>query len=233
MTTGEALLQAVLDEPGDDVRRLVYADWLEEYGQDWVSAIWAKLIRFHMKQPPYLEAKEILVEVIADPPRSERLIRWGITPFGWRSDETAHLKQLITGLLRDSPSITGLWTFRRGFVDEVDLTCDQFMEHAAALFSQHPITRVGLTDRKPLPRAYHGFPRNLFLLDKYLYAKGDLIHSLPNELWPAHVRLCDEQTGKKRFWTAEEAMAGLSTVCVAHGRQQAGKAREIGAHDST
>jgi uncharacterized protein (TIGR02996 family) len=31
---GAALLRAVIDEPEDDLRRLVYADWLEEAGQD-------------------------------------------------------------------------------------------------------------------------------------------------------------------------------------------------------
>lgn len=32
MNTGRALLDAILDDPSDDAARLVYADWLEEFG---------------------------------------------------------------------------------------------------------------------------------------------------------------------------------------------------------
>jgi uncharacterized protein (TIGR02996 family) len=33
MNHDDAFLQAILDAPDDDTPRLVYADWLEEYGQ--------------------------------------------------------------------------------------------------------------------------------------------------------------------------------------------------------
>ncbi len=33
MNAGDALLQAVLERPGDDAPRLVYADWLDEHGE--------------------------------------------------------------------------------------------------------------------------------------------------------------------------------------------------------
>src|SRR5438094_91305 len=32
MSSHEAFLQAILDDPADDTRRLVYSDWLEENG---------------------------------------------------------------------------------------------------------------------------------------------------------------------------------------------------------
>lgn len=34
MTTGDALLQAILDEPDADDLRLIYADWLEDHGEE-------------------------------------------------------------------------------------------------------------------------------------------------------------------------------------------------------
>ena len=34
LTAGAGLLRAVLEDPADDVVRLVYADWLEERGED-------------------------------------------------------------------------------------------------------------------------------------------------------------------------------------------------------
>src|SRR5262245_51183155 len=33
MSTREALLRAVIDDPEDDAARLVYADWLDEHGE--------------------------------------------------------------------------------------------------------------------------------------------------------------------------------------------------------
>jgi uncharacterized protein (TIGR02996 family) len=53
MTEHEALIDAILDEPDDDLRRLVYADWLEEQGT-LVDGLRAKLIRLQVRE--YLAA---------------------------------------------------------------------------------------------------------------------------------------------------------------------------------
>jgi uncharacterized protein (TIGR02996 family) len=49
MTEHEALIEAILDEPDDDQRRLVYADWLEEHGT-FADSIRAKLIRLNLQE---------------------------------------------------------------------------------------------------------------------------------------------------------------------------------------
>lgn len=43
----ESRLAAVLADPGNDLPRLVHADWLEEHGQ----AEWAALIRYMVRTP--------------------------------------------------------------------------------------------------------------------------------------------------------------------------------------
>jgi uncharacterized protein (TIGR02996 family) len=49
MTEHEALIEAILDEPEDERRRLVYADWLEENGT-FADGIRAKLIRLNLQE---------------------------------------------------------------------------------------------------------------------------------------------------------------------------------------
>src|SRR5579884_4558649 len=43
MTTGQAFLQAIIEEPDDDTSRLVYADWLDETGDDPARADFIRL----------------------------------------------------------------------------------------------------------------------------------------------------------------------------------------------
>lgn len=48
------------------------------------------------------------------------------------------------------PEIDGVTgTVRRGFVEEIELTEEQFLAHAAELFRQHPVTIVFLADKYP------------------------------------------------------------------------------------
>lgn len=49
MTEHESLLEAILDDPDDKARRLVYADWLEEHGS-FADGIRAKVIRLHVQE---------------------------------------------------------------------------------------------------------------------------------------------------------------------------------------
>lgn len=48
----DSLVESILDEPDDDARRLVYADWLEEHG-DFRDAIRAQLLRLQVREQPH------------------------------------------------------------------------------------------------------------------------------------------------------------------------------------
>src|SRR4051812_10910093 len=43
MTTADAFLEAIREEPDDDAVRLIYADWLEERGDPRGEFIWAQV----------------------------------------------------------------------------------------------------------------------------------------------------------------------------------------------
>lgn len=109
-----AFLQAVLETPDDDGIRLIFADWLEE------------------RNDPYGEFIRIQVQLyrqpIGDPTRDalrqreqELLFRHGTT---WRS--------YLPGLLHGSD-------FRRGFVESVKTTINEFLRNADLLFAATPL----------------------------------------------------------------------------------------------
>src|SRR5690242_6982954 len=59
----DALLRTVLEQPDDDTPRLIYADWMEEFGDESERAR-ASFIRFQIEQKnyvdPFWEAHELL-----------------------------------------------------------------------------------------------------------------------------------------------------------------------------
>jgi uncharacterized protein (TIGR02996 family) len=101
---------------------------------------------------------------------------------------------------------------RRGFVAELGLSTALFLAHAAELFARHPITRVNLLDRHPIPRAGS---EDLFAIisgERPAYS-----HYWPVELFP------DVPEGTWRaFPSLGRALRTLSVAAVAFGRRAAG-----------
>jgi uncharacterized protein (TIGR02996 family) len=180
---GPALLRAVLDEPWDDLHRLVYADWLEEHGQ----AGRAEFVRLQVElgcMPAVQFMSEAAVCLHQDPgvechrchqPRRRELElldaggnNWcdGLLGKDWwaegagKDGNTVHVG--YTRVPRHTAYLA--LTFRRGFVNEVLLTCADFLEHAGALFSAAPVTRVTLVDKKAATWVHH---------DRYYFFEGD------------------------------------------------------------
>jgi uncharacterized protein (TIGR02996 family) len=118
MTDDAAFLRAVLDAPGDDAPRLVYADWLEENGQgdraEFIR-VQCELARLPIEDErrPDLEAREVRL-------LSARRKEWSrpLRPF---------VKQV---------------EFRRGFAEAVKLRAEAFLEHAEDLFRLAPINTI-------------------------------------------------------------------------------------------
>src|SRR4051812_22370913 len=110
MSEQDAFIQAVIEHPRNDTHRLVYADWLDEYGRPPEQAR-AEFIRIQCQldeewdwgpehQRLHDRAGELLTEYGAD---------W-LKPLGLRPQEVE---------------------FRRGFVEAVELTAATFLKRAA------------------------------------------------------------------------------------------------------
>jgi len=212
MTTaldGQGLLRDVIDRPEDGTPRLIYADWCEDSGQHER----AEFIRLGVAHGgwqgeggPVGHEGAILIRHHA-----EWLGRMGglIQPH-WRSGYefgyggTARVR----------------WRWRRGFVEGVSLPLQAFMDHAAALFSTHPITAVTLTDRTPDFTQTHGATpvRGWYRAGKVSGPPGP---GLPRKLWK---HLDDYRFYERRlrwYLSEEKAHAALSHACVRYGRDAA------------
>lgn len=223
MTNGEALRRAVLADPEDDTVRLAYADYLQEQGE----GEQARLIRCQVKRGTGCNS------VPWDMPRL-RVRRWFAPWWTNRSIWSFHNPQwdLIVSRVRslsEQGSMSNCFFVRRGFMDEIRLPLAAFMGHAEAIFRSHPVTRVVLTDREPMPvddAVGRGFG---WLGSAYwkLCADGtehgphilpmELIDALPKSDLPVRKGLM------KRWRLRDDALNALSRACCVVGRERAGK----------
>lgn len=211
VSTLDALLAAVLAAPEDDAPRLVYADALEETGE-----------ASNVARAEFIRVQCEIAERAASG-REAAECSWGGT-CGCRSHVLRRRERQLLDAhghrwvaewhAEGNPGLSfyhggvGNW-IRRGFFERVELPCTVFMQHAAALFASHPITRVTLTDKEP----YYTFGGN------FAWTTSDEYNSaaLPDSLWD---RL--EPGRRRRYADAESARTALSAACVALGRSLVG-----------
>ncbi len=134
MSADQGLLQAILDDPDDDTSRLVYADWLDEHGTSAADRARAEFIRLQCA--------------------IERLEKWSPE----RLDMEERAEPLLAQYAEDWQADVPEWArysadvpldgscFRRGFLDRVSGTPEDFIESAGELFAVAPVreARVSL-----------------------------------------------------------------------------------------
>jgi uncharacterized protein (TIGR02996 family) len=118
MSDADGLFRAIIDQPEDDVPRLVYADWLDEHGEPDRAAF----IRAQCELARLPLEDERASELTA---RSLRLLTRHVR--AWQGDNARHSR------------------FHRGLVEEL-YWCDpcSLVEHIEELFANHPIRDVEL-----------------------------------------------------------------------------------------
>ena len=178
------LMAGVLADPGDDLARLVLADWLEERGE-WGRA---RHIRQHVEDPRRYDRQ----------PGDPALYRAFDPPTG--RTQTFVLADAVPGVS---------FTTSRGFVSGIACDLATFLRHAGDLFAAHPITAVRLTDRRPEMSGGNWW---YYLIttrghDSPTHLPDVLLKHFPVRLW---------------YMTEADALAGLSSACVAFGRDLAG-----------
>jgi uncharacterized protein (TIGR02996 family) len=123
----DALLAGILAEPDDDARRLVYADWQEEHGQQ----ARAEFIRLQCRLADIDEF---------DPDRPDLLDReWELLTV-YRKRWQPGPPCVLAGYLRDS-------AFLRGFFARISAPAAALLEHGAEWFQAYPLEELRITDR--------------------------------------------------------------------------------------
>jgi uncharacterized protein (TIGR02996 family) len=127
MAHNEAFLKAILADPEDDTVRLIYADWLEEYGE----LDRAEFIRLQCEAarlPPSDRRKEELNT------RAQALL----TDANWSA---------WGGMLR---GMAYSWQFRRGFIEKVWMGVNDFLEHAERVMKMAPVRHIQFIGAAPI-----------------------------------------------------------------------------------
>lgn len=198
---GACLLRHVLEAPGDDVPRLVYADWLEDNGQPERS----EFIRVQVEL-------EKLRQMTGSEPDYNPYRLWALIDAESRYDyeRGVWLHQSWPGWPMSSSCC---WS--RGFVSRIELPAADFTEaNARALFSCQPITEVVLAGKRPVQV---GDGRWQWFCENWA---PDPIN-LPYHLW----QMVNPMQPGAVFgeWPTEPlALAALSAACVRWGRGLAG-----------
>jgi uncharacterized protein (TIGR02996 family) len=121
----EGFFLALQQEPDDDALRLIYADFLQENGDD-AAAAHAELIRVQVELAALAPISRQVVERFAEltARQNELLARWERVWLG------------------DWADVLDGWTFRRGFVEAVRADAAVFLDHAQQWFAEWPALRV-------------------------------------------------------------------------------------------
>ena len=118
MPENPELLAAIVAHPREDTPRLAYADWLDDHG-DTDRARFIR-VQYEIEKLPPIGAKASKA----------------------KKEEEALLKKHETRWLGELAGLARKCIFRRGFVEVVRISAEQFLAHAGRLFELAPIRDV-------------------------------------------------------------------------------------------
>lgn len=143
MNEREALLKAVCDNPDEDAPRLVFADWLQEHGEEER----AEFIRLQIEIAGLREGKK----------KQQKQLREKELLDAHRDEWAAPLKPFFAYYYNGpyarfyAPPVV----FRRGFVETISMDVDGFLEHVFAVFERAPIRGLRMQDAQSLDDIAH------------------------------------------------------------------------------
>ncbi len=122
LTENHDFLAAICEKPEDDAPRLIYADWLDEHGQE--------------SRAEFIRVQCALASIPDNDPRRPAL----------EECEADHLTRHHSQWSECLKGFAGWTEFRRGFIETINIESRRFLQHADELFSIAPIRNVRLLD---------------------------------------------------------------------------------------
>ncbi len=222
------LLADIVENPGDDVPRLVFADWLADNGDDErAEFIRVQIEHAAMERAAMPEAVrcmclgsgrcrvcqlcsrqyDLLHSFQSPPPEYPR-------PAGTR----VHARYAWAGVVAnlDDPHETA-WKFRRGFVSEIRCTLTDWLEQGKAICAAQPIERVECPDRETNGAGKGG----------RWWSRADFDNSLGPSWWlpqslfvllPYNSETTAYPSTNRHYLTEEAARDALSVACIKWAR---------------
>ena len=227
-----AFVAAIIAEPRCDIRRLAFADWLDEHGQ----TEWAHLIRLQCRLAGGL------LGVTRDKVRAEAFsllmhgkladrVADGFEPidveYAYGDGESVVVRLFQPGLYNlEGEAIGAEIVWRRGFIAEVHCPLAVWQEHGPRLVREHPIERVRLTDKAAMVNLPFRGERE----GAAAWGNSDFLitppppESLPGGIyallqghWPT---VATQAIPVKIYATAQEAEDASSRACIAWAKLQ-------------
>lgn len=158
---GDRLLQGILEDPDSDERRLVYADWLEENGQEERAEFIRVQVELGKGGPdctygcPRPDCKRCCLRG-----RERELL--GL--YDWRKYISAGWRKFASPAVEVIPTGGHYYDhlrLYRGFVYFVRCTAVSWLTHAGTITSQHPVEEVTLTTL-PDAIAHHSWQKGVW-----------------------------------------------------------------------
>ncbi len=224
----ESFLADIVEHPGDDAPRLIYADWLEDHGDPQR----AEFIRVQVELEPLRSHGHgsnnpagaychVCFRAAQLERREAELL--DANAHDWLFELPPGMRPLLPDAIRD--------TFRRGFVSRVRCTLSQWCGyddnqsgagsvmrvpgHGPALVRRLPLERVEISDRRP--QHYPGSYPSPWAWHWAEDGEGHLLHhshptALPKALWDC--------LPKEPARTQQESLDHLSAGCLLWARSQ-------------
>lgn len=232
MSDGEALLRAILERPEEDTPRLMFADWLQENGDyDRSAFVRVQCLIAQLEGAGGMACQKC--GAVTGWHKYTKRCRGRACRLRQREYYTSR-RYCVWDWCRGIPAGSQL-VYRRGFVVGVSCSLDEFMGHAAAIFSVHPIERVTLTDRAPTTGVFHRIEEPNWHLQGKRYWLWDMLrdgwvarHGLPWEIVRNLPRGVGA-TGSYQYLSQEDALTAATQACVAYGRSLAGLSQLVSA----
>ncbi len=250
-----SLLAAVIDNPTDDDLRLVFADWLEENGEEDRGAFIRVQIELAQGPRSYRECWKNQPKIDAEVRRMDGLRRreqelqelhgdtWALplalaagfkgTPmYGAANGRDSLGNPRYHHICSEYASDMGrrlAWTFRRGFVESIETDTKTFLAHGATMVACQPLERVTLTGLQPNQSQMTGrfgwWDESSEKWGRTDEVPGEIARNLPDSKYDDDFRA----RGWTWYTTREAAMDALSLAALTWARdRQAAQCPECG-----
>jgi uncharacterized protein (TIGR02996 family) len=220
MTDEAAFFQAIREVLDDDGPRLIFADWLEERGDE-RAAQWAELIRVQ------IELEQVCREIEEFQKADISCLDGQRAAVDRRFDALRVRNAKLLGSAIDDlvpASLNRSCTFCRGFVEQVRCPLDAWLHDGPSLVARHPVRRVWISDKRPV-QAYEmpevpivndwaELPSAVDAESFWAFALMDTSDPIP---FHARLHTCFDpwrEILRSHHATEQEAIEALSAVCL-------------------
>lgn len=220
MTTAmhEAFLADIIASPADDTARLIYADWLQDHGEEDRAEFIRVQCEYSRLHPHYAGHEEDDGCEIC----SRATVLSGLLSTRFRISRNEHppwAKDCPSIIMQTKPTGPPVeWQWRRGFVSFVKCPWPAWEQHGPDLVARHPVERVALSS--PVP--YRVQPDDVGLIG---LERGTL-----GPLWEYLVGGVSIGTTHYHWWTEKEYQESMSWSCIYWATEERARRLSAAAH---